>query len=347
MSSPILGFGIVGTGSIAHTHAQAIASLPNARVVGVSSRSQENAHAFASKHGIVQVTATAAELAAREDIDVIAITTPSGAHLDVALDAIRAGKHVVIEKPLEITTARVDELLLAADQAGVRVAAIFQARFGDGARTVKAAIEAGRLGRLVLASAYIKWHRPASYYTGWKGTRALDGGAVLINQAIHGLDALQWFAGMPGEVFCRTARLVHTDIESEDTAVATLRYANGALGTVEATTAIRPGWARRIELCGETGSICLEDDRITRWDFATAQPEDESIRAGKSVDALGSGSASPTAISLTGHIRQYEDICAALLENRPFAIEGREGRKAVAFVNALYASAESGRPVTL
>ena len=231
------------------------------------------------------------------------------------------------------------------EAAGVRLAPIFQARFGQGAQTVKAALEAGRLGRLVLASAYIKWHRTAQYYTGWKGTLALDGGGAVINQSIHGLDLLQWFVGLPAEVFAWKTRRVHTGIEAEDTACASIKYGNGALGSIEATTAAWPGWSRRIELCGEHGSISLEDDQIARWDFAAAQPGDEAIRAAKGDNALGSGAGAPNAISFAGHQRQIQDLIDAVRENRPLAIDGREGRKAVALVNALYASAESGRPV--
>ena len=208
----------------------------------------------------------------------VCITTPSGSHLEPALAAIRAGKHLVIEKPIEITTARTDEILQAADAAGVRIVPIFQSRFGEGARTVKAAIDAGRLGRLVLASNYVKWHRTAHYYTPPRGLYANDGGGAVINQAIHGLDLLQWFVGLPAEVFAWKTRRVYTHIEVEDTAVASLKYANGALGAFEASTALWPGWSRRHEICGEHGSIALEDDRITHWEFRDGTAGDDAIR---------------------------------------------------------------------
>ncbi|HLP24921.1 MAG TPA: Gfo/Idh/MocA family oxidoreductase, partial [Acidobacteriota bacterium] len=267
-----IGFGIIGGGMIAGFHAQAIARTSGARLIGVADRSVEAAKRFAAQHDLPFVTGDVAALVARPDIQIVCVTTPSGAHLEPALAAIEAGKHVIVEKPLEITTARADRLIQAAEARGVLLAPIFQARFGVGAQRVKAAIDSGRLGRLVLASAYVKWHRDATYYTGWKGTLALDGGGAIINQAIHGLDLLQWFAGVPEEVFARATRRVHTHIEGEDTAVAALRFPGGALGTIEATTAAWPGWSRRIELCGEHGSIVLEDDHIVRWDFRTAQP---------------------------------------------------------------------------
>jgi UDP-N-acetyl-2-amino-2-deoxyglucuronate dehydrogenase len=346
MSTQPLGFAVIGTGMIAGYHAQAIAQTPGARLIGVVSRTPDKGREFAAKYSVPIVTATVEEMSARDDIHVINVTTPSGAHLEPALTAIRAGKHVVIEKPLEITPARVDQINAAAEQHRVKVAAIFQGRFGSGAQTVKTALDDGRLGRLVLASAYVKWHRTADYYkSAWKGTWDLDGGGALMNQAIHGVDLLQWFAGLPAEVTGRITRRVHTGIQADDTTVASLQFPDGALGTIEASTALWPGWSRRIEICGEHGSICLEDDFIARWDFAHAEPGDDAIRNAKRDNALGSGAGVPGGISLAGHLRQIGDLVAAVRENRPPAIDGREGRKAVALVHAIYESARSGRPV--
>jgi predicted dehydrogenase len=346
-SFPPLGFGIVGVGMIADFHAQAIGQTRGGRLVGVATRNAGNARAFAEKHGAAFATASVDELVARPDIHVVCITTPSGAHLEPALAAVRAGKHVVVEKPIEITTERADALIAAADAAGVKVSPIFQARFGEGARTIKAAIDAGRFGRLVLASAYVKWHRSAGYYTGWKGSLKLDGGGALINQAVHGIDLLQWFAGLPAEVFCWKTRRVHTQIEAEDTATATLRYPNGALGTIEASTALWPGWERRIEICGERGSAMLEDDHISHWNFQDEQPGDAAIREKKVDRQMSSGATAPGAISCEGHRRQIQDLIDAVRGNRPVAIDGREARKAVALIRALYASADRGAPVTV
>jgi UDP-N-acetyl-2-amino-2-deoxyglucuronate dehydrogenase len=346
-SPPSYGFGIIGVGMIADFHAQAIAHTQGGRLVGVATRNGDNARAFAQKHHLAFATTKVDELVTRPDIDVICVTTPSGAHLEPALAAVRAGKHVVIEKPIEITTERADELLRAADAAGVKVAPIFQARFGEGARTLKAAIAAGRFGRLVLASAFVKWHRSREYYSGWKGSLKLDGGGALINQAIHAIDLLQWFAGLPSEVFCWSTRRVHTAIEAEDTAAATLRFPGGALGTIEASTAVWPGWQRRIEICGETGSAMLEDDFISHWNFRDEQPGDAALREKKDTHALGSGASAPNAISFEGHRRQIQDLIDALRDKRPVAIDGHEARKAVALIRALYASAASGQPVKL
>jgi UDP-N-acetyl-2-amino-2-deoxyglucuronate dehydrogenase len=344
---PSVGFGLVGVGMIADYHARAIHEAHGARLVGVAGRSRGKVRAFAEKHHVPFATTRIEELVVRPDIDVICVTTPSGVHRDAALAAIRAGKHVVIEKPIEITVERADEILRAADEAGVRVAPIFQARFGEGARAVKAALEAGRFGRLVLCSAYVKWHRAPEYYTGWKGTLALDGGGALINQAIHAIDLLQWFAGLPAEVFAWKTRRVHTGIEAEDTACAALRFAHGGLGVIEASTAIYPGWQRRIEICGEHGSVALEDDNIMRWDFRTPLPGDEEVRAAKPDDRMRSGASAPNAISHHGHLRQIQDLVDALHHGHHLAIDGHEARKTIALIRAIYASAERGVPVKL
>ncbi|WP_221032798.1 Gfo/Idh/MocA family protein [Actomonas aquatica] len=346
MSDHPLGFAIVGTGMIAGVHAQAINAVDGARLVGVVSRSPEKGPAFAAKHGAVALTSTVEEMVARPDVDAVCITTPSGAHLEPALVAIRAGKHVVVEKPIEATTARADKLISEARMAGVKLAPIFQQRFSDGARTIKAALDAGRFGRLATAGCYVKWFRTEEYYKGspWKGTLKLDGGGAVMNQAIHGVDLLQWFAGLPEEVSAFKTRRVHTGIEAEDTAVAVLRFPSGALGTIEATTAAWPGWSLRIELCGENGSVRLEDGVITEWKFRDEEPGDAKIREAGSAE-LGSGASNPAGISIEGHKRQIEDLVDAIREQRPLHIDGPESRKAVALITALYQSGETGQPV--
>lgn len=346
-SRPPLGFAIYGLGMVADFHAQAIAHLQGAKLAGVASRNAEKTKAFAQKHNVPFSTTSLDELVARPEVQVVCITTSSGAHLEPALAAIRAGKHVIIEKPIEITTERVDEILQAARQASVQVIPIFQGRFGEGAQTVKAAIAAGRLGKLVLASAYVKWHRAAAYYTGTRGTLDIDGGGVVMAQAIHGLDLLQWFAGMPEEVFSWSTRRLYDHIQAEDTATAALKFPGGALGAIEASTALWPGWQRRLEICGTTGSIALEDDKITRWEFKDPQPGDEETRAAKDKAAMGTGASAPNSIGFVGHQRQMQDFVDALREGRKPSLDGDEGRKAVALVRALYASARNGQAVRI
>jgi predicted dehydrogenase len=339
-----LGFGFIGAGAIAHFHAKAVAASRGGALIGVASRSLGSARAFAAEHGIGFATDDVKELLKQPGLDAVCITTPSALHLEPALAAIRARKHLMIEKPIDSTVEGTDHILDEAARAGVRVGSIFQARFGDAARQLKSAIDAGRFGRMVLASCYVKWNRTTGYYTGWKGRLAEDGGGVIMNQAIHGVDLLQWFAGMPVEVFAWATQRVHR-IESEDTCVAALKFADGAFGTIEGTTATWPGWSRRIEICGEHGSAVMEDDDITRWDFRVELPEDPKIRALRESTTMGSGAAAPMNIKFEGHLRQIQDFIDGIRENRPFVIEGAEARKAVALVRAIYDSAATGRPV--
>ncbi|WP_319520733.1 Gfo/Idh/MocA family oxidoreductase [uncultured Martelella sp.] len=346
----VIGFGLIGAGMIANYHARAIAGLAaegcKVRLAGVADLSLQSAERLAEEHHIPFFTDDVEALLARDDVDVVCIVTPSGAHLEPALQAIAAGKHLVIEKPLEVTVERVNRLLDAADQAGVLVAAIFQGRFGMAARTIKKAIDDGRFGRLVLCSAYVKWHRAADYYKGWKGSLALDGGGAVMNQAIHAVDLLQWLAGMPAEVSAFTTRRVHLQIEAEDTCCATFRYQNGALGTLEATTAAYPGWERRVEICGAFGSAALEDDRIVRWDFQDPLPDDATILSDNRTGA-GSGAGAPDQISHEGHQKQLREVVDALTGQKPLSVTGREALKTVALVRAIYASAEQNSPVQL
>lgn len=340
-------FGLIGSGAIARFHARAIQAVPGATLLGVTSRTLQNARRIAEEFGIPIIAASVEELVARDDIDAVAITTPSALHREPALAALRAGKHVMIEKPLDATVEGIDAILGAAQQAGKLVGGIFQARFGAGARAIKAALDAGRFGRLVLCSAYVKWQRSPDYYTGWKGKLAEDGGGAIINQAIHAIDLLQWFAGLPREVFAWTARTVHSGIESEDTAVAALRFPHGAFGTIEATTAVWPGWSRRVEICGEHGSAALDDDDIARWEFRDEHPDDAALRTSRESAGMGSGAAAPMAIGCEGHIRQFADFVAAIREGRAPLVDGREARRAVALVRAIYDSAARGTPVRL
>jgi predicted dehydrogenase len=348
MSAAPIGFGIVGLGMVADYHARAIAASNGGRLVGVVSRSADKARAFAESHGAILATDQLSALLARSDVDVVCIATPNGAHLEPAVAAAAAGKHLVVEKPLEITLERTDRIIAAAAAAGVRLAPIFQSRFGEGAQALKRAVAEGRFGRLALCSAYVKWQRTPAYYAdSWHGRAALDGGGVAMNQAIHAIDLLQWLVGLPVEVTAVAGRCTHHGIEVEDTLAAVLRFGDGAMGTIEASTAVFPGWAQAIELCGEHGSARLEDDRLVRWDFRDERPEDAALRATAAGATLRSGAAAPNAIGIEGHRRQIQNLIDALRGTQPLALDGAEARKAVALVRALYDSAERHGPVRL
>src|SRR5437870_2412611 len=306
------GFAIVGCGLIARFHARALADIPRAKVVALVSRKPANAQAVADAAGIQpQIYTELGPALARRDVDAIIVTTPSGAHLEPALAAAAAGKHVVVEKPLEVTLERCDRIIETCARNRVQLCTIFPSRFGDANRTLKAAVDAGRFGRLTLGETTCKWWRPQSYYDegGWKGTKALDGGGALMNQAIHNVDLLLWMMGPVTHVSGFTATLAHERIEVEDTAVACLRFASGALGVIQATTSVHPGLPKTIAVHGDRGTVVIEQDDLLRWEFQPARPEDEALKQRFAVKTGASGgSSNPAAISHQGHARQLADL---------------------------------------
>jgi predicted dehydrogenase len=351
-SSPSqIGFVIVGCGMIARFHVRALAEIPDARLVALVSRSEAKARAMAGELGLDCAIVTDLDsVLARPDVQAVIVTTPSGAHLEPAKAAAQAGKHVVVEKPLEITSERCEQIIGACDRHGVKLCTIFPSRFGDANRTVKAALDAGRFGRLTLGETTCKWWRPQAYYDegGWKGTKALDGGGALMNQAIHNVDLLLWMMGDVTHISGFTATLAHERIEVEDTAVACLRFANGALGIIEATTSVHPGLPKTIAIHGDRGTVVIEQDDVLRWELSPETAEDRAIknRFAQKTGASG-GSSNPAAISHVGHARQLADFVRAIRTDSAPLVDGREGRKAVALIEAIYQSASTGRSVTL
>ena len=347
----MLGFAIVGCGMIARFHVRALADVPGTRLVALVSRNAANARAVGESAG--SPCATYTELApalSRKDVQVVIVTTPSGAHLEPAVAAAKAGKHVVVEKPLEITLERCDQIIDACQRHGVKLCTIFPSRFGDANQALKAAVDAGRFGRVTLGETTCKWWRPQSYYDegGWKGTRSLDGGGALMNQAIHNVDLLSWMMGPVTHINGFTATLAHARIEVEDTAVACLRFASGALGVMQATTSVYPGLPKTIAMHGDHGTAVIEQDDILRWEFTPETPEDRALkeRFAQKTGASG-GSSNPAAISHVGHARQLADFVKAIETGGQPLIDGREGRKAVEIILAVYRSAETGRTMEL
>ncbi len=241
-----------------------------------------------------------------------------------------------------------DRILEAEKRGGGILAGVFQKHLGHGVQRLKAAIDAGRFGRLTLCSAYIKWWRDQSYYDrrGWCGTRAGDGGGALFNQGIHTIDLLQWIVGLPEEVVARVATLAHERIEVEDTAVALLKYSCGALGVIEGATSARPGMPSRIEISGDRGSAILENGRFILWKFVDERPGDADALSADE-NRMGSGASDPKMIGIEGHRLQIEDLAEAIRRGRSPAIPGAEGRQAVQLVRAIYEAAETGRPVRI
>ena len=343
------GIGIVGLGMIADFHAKAIAATQAGEVVAGCSRDQAKAEQFAGTHGGSGYT-DYAQFLRHPGLEIVSICTPSGTHMEPALEAIEAGKHLIIEKPLEISKARYERILEAADRQGVTVAGVFQSRFFDVSRKIKQAIDAGRLGRLVLGDAYVKWFRTQQYYDGggWHGTWKLDGGGALMNQSIHAVDLLLWFMGPVARIQAVSATLGHTGIEVEDTAVAALTFRNGALGVIEGSTAAYPGYHKRLEVAGTEGSVVSVQDQLEAWHFAKETPEDTAIREKYgAVVATGGGASDPANISFEGHQRQFEDLIEAIKAGRAPAVGGAEAVKSVDVILGIYESARTGQPVEL
>ncbi len=347
MINPV-GFAIVGTGMIAEVHAQAIRDTPEARLVAVWTRAAEKRQAFAERYGCRAAESLEA-LVADPEIRAVTVATPSGAHAEIAVPFLEVGKAVLCEKPLEVSLAAVDRILAAAERGGGVLAGVFQMRLGRGARRLKDAVEAGRFGRLTLASAYVKWWRAPEYYasSSWKGTWAMDGGGALMNQGIHAVDLLQWIAGLPAEVSAFAGTLAHTGIEAEDTVAAALRWPHGALGVIEAATSAWPGSELRIEIMGDRGSAALVNDRIVRWEFAEPQAGDAAVLAEGATCEIKVGSSDPRGMSWEGHRVLVRDLACALQEGRAPMIPGAEARRSVALVLAIYESARSGRSVAV
>ncbi len=348
MAARTYGFAVVGAGNIAAAHIFAIDGLPNARLVGVVGGGSERARKLADQHG-VQLFGSVEEAAAHPEVDVLSICTPSGAHLEPALAAIAAGKHLMVEKPLEITVERSRRLVEAAEAAGLTVGAIFMSRFAPANAFAKRAIQQGRLGRLLQVDAYVKWWRDQAYYDSgaWRGTLALDGGGALMNQAIHQIDLLQWLAGPVTEAFAFAGTLNHERIEVEDTLVAVLRYASGAVGQVSAATSLWPGSAKSLQVHGTEGSLRIDDDMLVDWRTRAGGDAERQELLARYGGAGKGGSSDPMAISFQNHLLQYQDLLDALDEGRAPAIDGREGIKAVELVEAIYASVSSGGSTSL
>ncbi|MFO0959632.1 MAG: Gfo/Idh/MocA family oxidoreductase [Isosphaeraceae bacterium] len=346
------GFGIVGCGMIAEFHTRAINEIEGAEVLGAYDRNPERTAkivGMAAGSG-ARAYSSIEELLEHPGIDVVCVCTPSGAHMEPAVLAANAGKHVVVEKPLEVNLPRCDAIIDACDRAGTRLCAIFPSRFSPANQRLKEAIDAGRFGRLTMGDTSIKWWRTQEYYDsgGWRGTWQLDGGGALMNQSIHNVDLLQWLMGDVAVVTALADTLAHTRIEVEDVAVAAIRFRNGALGMIEAATAAYPGLLKRTEIHGDRGSARVEQDDITLWDFQEKVPSDNEVLAAMArMSGDKAGASDPRGITHEGHRQQLADFLAAIDENRAPFVDGRDGRKAVEIIRAIYRSARLGRPVEL
>jgi predicted dehydrogenase len=287
-------------------------------------------------------------LLASEDVDVVNICTPSGMHGEGACEAMRAGKHVIVEKPIEITLPTIDQMLRVQREAGVELAVIFQRRFEQVTRRVHDLLAEGALGTPVMGNAQILWWRSQDYYDsgGWRGTWALDGGGVLMNQAIHSIDLLHWFLGPVESVRAYTGTRAHR-METEDVAAVALRFAGGALGTIAATTAGYPGVTTRLEVLGDRGSAVIENDRLGYLHLARDDPEEIGPYGLEGQDGGAPESDQGDESGLGTHALQIADMVRAVREGGTPLVDGEEARHAVAIILAIYESARTGGEVAV
>jgi predicted dehydrogenase len=326
-------------------HAEAIAMLPAARLVAVTDVTPESARAFAETHGCAAEPDLSA-LLARADIDVVSVCVPSGLHAEVGTQAAAAGKHLVIEKPIDTTLAAADRLISAARAAGVVMTVVSQHRFDPGLAELRRLLDAGALGRLVLGEASTKWYRSQAYYdsAAWRGTWALDGGS-LMNQGIHYVDLLLWAMGPVAEVTALAATQAH-EVEVEDVALALLRFCSGAVGTVVASTAVFPGFAQRLEITGTNGTVVIEDGQIVRRDISGEEARPAAPGGAAGHDGAG-GAANPAGLAPASHAAQIADLLGAIDTGRQPSVTAESGRAALEVICAVYQSAREGRKIAL
>lgn len=350
-------FGILGAGAIGTVHARLISSLPEATLSAVADTDTAAARRLAGAHGCAALD-SAGDLMTRDDVDAVSVCLPSGLHAKAAVTALECGKHVVIEKPIDITLAAADEIIAAEHRSGRTVTVISQRRFQPGFRYLHDAAASGQLGRVTLAIAESTMWRSQDYYDsdGWRGTLALDGGGALMNQGIHTMDLVSWVLGEPVEVMASTATLAHQRIEVEDTLVASIRFASGALATLTATTGSYPDRPVRLTVTGDAGTAVVADDRLaylhTRQTPVGLMPAGSGQADGAGTAGPRGGRETPAASALRqaaspapvedAHREQYRDFIAAVRDGRPPAVTTADGRQTLALVLACYESARNG-----
>jgi UDP-N-acetyl-2-amino-2-deoxyglucuronate dehydrogenase len=335
-----MNVGLIGTGAIAHKHAEAYRAA-GYRLVAVNNRSVEKGRQFAEKWG-AEFVADYRDLCRRRDIDYVDVCTFPDFRLQPVEECARTGKHVLVQKPIATSLATARQMIETARAADIRLGVISQHRFDPGAIFVHKALAAGRLGRLLEADCYVKWHRPQAYYDRpGKGSWQVEGGGALINQAIHCVDLIRWFGGPVAEIYGHWQLGAAHKMESEDIANAVIRFASGATGVIQGSTAFFPGYPERIELHGTKGSAILTGDRLTAWDVAGDKMEDVPLAT-----KLASGAADPMAISIEPIKAQFLDFGDAIRNRRKPLVAGEEGYAALEIILGIYESARRGVKVT-
>ena len=335
--------GILGGGNISQTHAWAASEIADAKVVAVCGQNAEKTARLASSMSASAYSDLDAFLD-HKPMDVVLIGSPPGVHADQGIQAAGRGLHVLVEKPIAITTEQADALIAACENAGVKLGVFFQDRVAADIAKLKAFIAAGRLGNPFLASGYVKWHRPPEYYkdSRWRGVWGLEGGGALMSQAIHTVDLLLWLMGDVASVWARALTALH-NVEVEDTLVAALQFASGAIGTLEAATSVDPGYPRRLEISGPEGTLIIENDALTAANLRSPVAELTVQPAARDHER----SVSAVISDVSGHRRVIEDFLDAIATDRRPLCDGREGRRSIELVRAMYESSRTGQSVRL
>ncbi|CAN5463966.1 Gfo/Idh/MocA family oxidoreductase [soil metagenome] len=342
MNSKKLGIGIVGCGNISDTHADAISALDSCDLVAACTRNPERLDSFCDKYSITPYPSYD-EFLTDPGLDIVTICTPSGTHLDYGKKAANAGKHVIVEKPIEVTLERGKKLVETCRKNKVKLAVIYQNRFIDSVVKMKKILDEGGIGKVFMASAAVKWFRDQNYYnkSGWRGTFSLDGGGAVINQSIHTIDLLQWMLGDMESIFAYTTNSTHDGIEAEDNSVAAMQFSNGPIGVFQASTSIVPPQERTIEINGVSGTLLLEGNVLS---LKTDLKEIDSKKA----QSKSAGASDPLdGLSYKDHFKQYEQIINAITTNGNPVVSGEESLKSLAVVEAIYQSAKKRKPVSI
>src|SRR4051812_15518562 len=340
---------LVGAGVIGKHHGSVISQLTDRlELVAVADTDIERAERLAAERGGTPF-ASLTDALAGADVDIVVVCTPTGRHGEVAIEALAAGKHVIVEKPAEVTVAKTDEIIEAQQKAGTLVTVISQHRFDPATEVTLAAVERGELGRLTSGIASIDWWRGQSYYDsgGWRGTWELDGGGALMNQGVHTVDLLVAALGRPVEVFAYTGTLAHERIEVEDVAVGVVRFESGALGVLHATTAAYPGLSARLQVHGDRGSAVIDNDQLAFFQVTApgTAPEERSMGT-TSERAVPTAGSDPGQLS-DAHRLQYLNFLGALDGTDRLRVDLETNRQSIAVITGVYESARTGRPVRL
>jgi UDP-N-acetyl-2-amino-2-deoxyglucuronate dehydrogenase len=336
-------FGLIGAGMAGPYFGDALRDLPDAELVAVATTREDSARPFAEKYGLPDWYTDWRKIIERDDIDAVAVTSPPYLHEEMVVAAAEVGKHVITEKPIAANLDQADRMIAACDRAGITFGVIFMYRFMDTIRQIKQAVDEGRLGKLVLGDCHTKFFRTQAYYDSapWRGTFWGEGGGILTSSTIHTIDNQIWIMGDVDSLSAFYTAATH-EMEAEDTVVASLKFKNGALGTIVGSSSTRPGYPRRLEIHGEKGSILLKGDDIVAWDVEGMDSEQYLTKAKKD---LGDAFSRPGYSDATNHQLQLRDFIDAVKEGRSPLVDGREGRRALEVIAAIHQSSQTGKVV--